>query len=358
MSGFWWAWRRRGASVTYLLSDTFTTAFAAQAGTATRTCEPVGTLTKVDTNGVMTGSAGRFVINGTVAANDRLVSPSAYARKAGRVFAFSVPTRSSVGTGHRAGFDANATGSTIDIGIDFSSTTAFRIKAGTGVIDTITLGSGEWRFVCLMHTVGGLLLARSGTSGPYTLYWSYSGGSASAFARIIATAGSVLSLTMDDWMVADLSGAAASDYGLATSRAATSTANQVIAAPAGCLVEHTFTAQTGVTKRLRVRYVDADNHWIVECNQAASTLSIIKREAGVETTLTTDAGTTWTNGLSYRVLVRCDGTTLTPYVEQGTSVSKKTAYASATFQQTATQASVDHSGTNLIAWPLTHTLAV
>lgn len=140
------------------------------------------------------------------------------------------------------------------------------------------------------------------------------------------------------------------DYAGATDRKATSASGDTLTTTADAIIEHTFTAATGVTKRIMFRYLDDNNTWICDCDQTNSTVKLIERNASVETTRSSVAQT-WTNGTSYRVCIDAYGAQL--YSRVG--VVQKNSYATATFQQTQTGAKVDHAGTNFIAWPKRNT---
>jgi len=171
------------------------------------------------------------------------------------------------------------------------------------------------------------------------------------YPRLTVEDARVINHTVDNLRVTDLTGAWTSDYGIATQRKATSVDSDTITMQANALVEHTITAATGVTQELNVRYTDADNRWIVRMDQAGSTCKLIERNAGTETERAS-AAQTWTNGSTYRIVVICDGTTITSFV----AYVQKNTYASATLNQTATTATVSNAGTNLISWPRTVTL--
>lgn len=337
-----------GGGVNYILLDRFTTNASAPL-TTPRTCEPgPGQLTIVDTNSIISIVSSQLVINGTPAANDRVVS-GALARAAGRAFVLSVPSRTTVTTGgqFRVGFGAAATDGNLDIGLDYSSTTAIRIKTGASVIDTITLGAGTHDIACVMRATGGFLLTRVGGTGNYTLQWIYNATTTAEIAKIFNTSATALNVTCDDFRILDLGGAWATDYGIATDRKATTAANDTIVMAADAIVEHTITAATGVTQELHVRRSDATHKWIVRMDQVGGTIKLIEDNAGE--TERSSAAQTWTNGTQYRVVVVCDGNTIKTYVAN----VAKNSYTSATFNNAATGVLVDRAGTDLVAWPRT-----
>lgn len=135
-------------------------------------------------------------------------------------------------------------------------------------------------------------------------------------------------------------------YALATNHAAVSVAGTVYdAGLADILIEHTITAATGVTQELTFRRTGADDCWIVRMDQAGSTVKIIEVVAGVETERAS-AAQTWTNGTSYRIVVRAVGYSLRVFVAN----SYKIGATSARTNDTATGVTVSHAGAELVCW--------
>lgn len=338
----------------YLLGPFFkasTPDAAAPLSATYREAGAVGTLTVTDASNVLSLAGGEVVWSGTPAAGTGLVSP-ALARVAGRVFICRV-TRRVAGT-LRFGWHATATADgNITYGFRTTPGTTAQIGLAAGVVIALTgLASGDHDYATVLRLSGAFLLYRSGDGQPWTLVWVASDDStANLYARQTHPGTVVVDHKAKSSRVADLGGAFASDYGLATDRKATSAAADTIAHAADCLVEHTITAATAVTQELWVRRTDASNGWIVRMDQAGSTIKLIELVAGVETERASTAQT-WTNGTQYRVVVICAGTTITPYVAN----VAKTGYASASTNQTATQAYVSHAGVDLVAWPRTVTL--
>lgn len=137
---------------------------------------------------------------------------------------------------------------------------------------------------------------------------------------------------------------------------ASASAGDTISAHSDGYVEATFTAQTGVTQEIRVRYTDDDNCIVVRCDQAGSTLKILSRVGGSETELQSGSQT-WTNGASYRVTILQNGDYLLASVN-GTNVD--TGCFSTAFQgpapTTATLVKVSHAMTEVYSWPKSVTL--
>lgn len=132
-------------------------------------------------------------------------------------------------------------------------------------------------------------------------------------------------------------------------------AGVTIAAHVDGLVYATFVAATGVTKRLYVRYTDADNCLVIECAQAGSTLKIIERSGGVETEMKSKSQT-WTNGTSYRIAVTLEWQTVCVSVNAvgGTGSACKSTLNLGTVPTTSTLVCGSHDMTEVTAWPLYH----
>jgi hypothetical protein len=338
-----------GSGANYLFLDRFTTDAAAPL-TTPRAAEPgPGTLTIVDTNNIMSVSGGQLVINGTGAVSDRIYSTSAHARQTGRAFLISVPTRTTVNANLRFGLSTLSTGVDPDLGVDYNTSAAPRLKISTAVLFSMAPGTGTQDWAIIMRGTGAFLLSRGGGASNYTLQWVHNAGTGALFSKIGINAAVALTAAFDDWRIVDLGGAFATDYGLATDRKATSTAGDTITHEANCIVEHTLTAATGVTQDIMIRRTDDNNCWIIRCAPPGTdTIAVIEKNAGVETSRASTAQT-WLNGTAYRVSIVCDGNSITPFV----AITAKTGYASASFNNTATSAKVDRAGTDFVSWPRT-----
>lgn len=345
------------SGVSYLLLDRFVTAEAGPVASP-RACEPgPNTLAFTQTNGSFSISSG--------ALNYPAPSPASWTatlfwagtgigRATGRAL-LATKTRTSIGSNssigwsraqaaqgngqiahgeHGAGFlfENNLLATTTQLYIPAQNTTydVAVVLRSTGAFYLIN--DGSWRLLY----VG--MLDSTATLYPYFATQNEAG-------------------TLDTLRVADLGGSWATDYGIATTWEAVSAANDVIATTADCLIEHTFTAQTGVTKNILVRRLDDNNCWVVRCDQGGSTITLFEKNAGVETSRGSVAFT-WTNGASYRVLLTATGTTIRVFASAATATpgAAKIEYTSASFQQTQTGAKVDHAGTHFTAWPRTPTM--
>jgi hypothetical protein len=142
-----------------------------------------------------------------------------------------------------------------------------------------------------------------------------------------------------------------SDYAIATNRIPVSSNGETTTAEADALIEHRITAATGVTQELMVRRIDDNNCIIVRMDQVAGTIATIKKEAGVETPLDSDAQT-WVNGTDYIVRCHVIGSYIRTYVHIAATASpmNKNVVVN-TYNQTETGVKVSHAGTELITWP-------
>lgn len=148
--------------------------------------------------------------------------------------------------------------------------------------------------------------------------------------------------------VKKLMGGYALDYGIAVSRVEQPLAGtDAICDPNGFVI-YNWTPAAGEVIELDVRRTDADNRWIIRCNQAGSTMKIIKREAGSETEVGSVAATI-TPGNLYQLFVRMVSASIRAIFQRSTPVT--VVYNSATFNQTATGVHVNHDGSELSVWP-------
>lgn len=342
----------------YLLLDRFTIDQAAPL-TTPRTCVPgPGTLAITDTgnkysiaSGVMTSGAN--LSTGTL--DPRVENNVTLARVAGRALIGSLKRGNTAGQDNSPIFGWATTNNTesaedailfsnnnpsgSNYSFAFSATFAqFMDNFTLGVANTVAVilrSAGAW---CVVDNV--------------LVYVSSTGITANLYAAMYTRNGAGRALgSVANLRIIDLPSPWNTDYGIATDRKAVSAAADTITQTADAIIEHTFTAATGVTKEIYIRQSDASNRWIIRCDQTGATVKLIELNAAVETERAT-AAQTWTNGTSYRVVAVMHGTVIRVYVAN----SLKNTYASATFNQTATIASVDHSGTNLIAWPRAVTL--
>ena len=340
---------------TYLLGPFFKASTPDQAAPLSATYREagaVGALTVVDTESKLSIAAGALVVASGKAApaygDPSMIAATAVARVTGRAVVATV----AISGANDARFGFALTAASECNAFRFNATNQVRLaEGGVGLnllIGTLTTALAN-QYAVVLRSAGAWHLVRAPADALWTLLYVATVQPSPSVYAVMSNTNATISAT--NFRVADLPGAWASDYGIATDRKATSAATDTITHTANCLVEHTITAATGVTQELWVRRTDASNGWIVRMSQAGSTIKLIEVVAGVETERASTAQT-WTNGTAYRVVVICDGTTITPYVAN----VAKTGYASASTNQSATTAYVDTAGADLVSWPRTVSL--
>lgn len=140
------------------------------------------------------------------------------------------------------------------------------------------------------------------------------------------------------------------NFGPAVSRIQQPVANSDGISDADGIIEFTWIPTSAQVLELDVRRTDADNRWIVRCDQANSTIKLIELNAGNETERST-AAATWTVGTNYRLTVRMVGTSIKAMVDY----ALKNSYANATFNQTATGVYLNQDGSSNQTWKSTPT---
>jgi hypothetical protein len=323
------------------LLDNFTTAAGAPLSSP-HTSEPgPGTITLTDPNSKNTIAGGVFKINTDTANNVRGFFTPASALVAGRAYFVNVI--------------AKAGGQDIKLGTVFENgaggymePSGYMADPG-GNIGNIVSGLGKYGFV---RTTGGQIYYIKDNK----LIWPYIRAITGTWGLTARTGNTTSTMDLDNLKIVDFGAPFVADYGIATSRSATSSAGETKTHEADAIVEHTITAATGVTQELMFRRTDDSNTWIVRLDQAGSRIYLYEKNAGVETERGATGGVAQTqlNGIKYRIVVICDSTTI--YVCSGVAtgnVDLKITYASATYNQSATGAKVDRIGENFICWPRT-----
>lgn len=334
----------------------FPTAIAAGAMPSPYT-EPnaADSLTLVDASGLLGTSPDALAFVGTPAAISNVYGTTIIPRAAGRAFLLTNPSRAvvaSVGS-WRFGLGTSPTDANLDIGLDANGNSqGFRPKTGNAALPAFLSGPTPTQFAFVMRGTGGFDLYRAGVSGAWTLAWVYNTGTADLYAKSFMNLAVAQNFSLTNWRVADLGGAFATDYGLATDRKATSAANDTIAMAVDAIVEYTVTAATGVTQELMVRRTDDNNCCIVRMDQAGSTIRVYERIAGVETPVGASTAQTWTNGTQYRVVLIIAGNVVTPVVA---NVGKTAGTLAG--NTSATGVKVSRAGADLVSWPRSVSIA-
>lgn len=343
----------------YIWHDLFLTDDAGPLSNGLASPGPV-TRTLVQTDGQFSTASGKavFTAQATPVAGDLRLTYDAVARASGLcLFGVVRVTHTSTGITLTFGFDNATTGEVDHIALRFSFG-GFRIvtngTARPALADAFVLNV-DYECGDISGTTGGEILIRSGYApsavGNYPhwtrLYVDPTGSGATLYPALssLDTPG-----TLADARLIQLPAPWDTDAGRRTDGLATTVADSMIVMLADALVEWTFTAQTGISKRLYFRYVDDNNCWFVEADQTNSKFFLYQRVAGVDTERGATGGLaqTWTNGTDYTVKVVTDHAVIKTYTPT-VSNAVRHSYTSATFNQTATGVKVSHAGTNLFS---------
>jgi hypothetical protein len=326
-----------------LFLDRFTTPAATV--TLPRTCEPLGTLSGVDTTSKLSISGGRLQSSGAVSANDPVIGSGEISRKNGAAFYVKLNPGAAA---NRIGFRLNSTLSQPNHGYQFSggALSLYHNTGGVVVGDTFTSGSDYDLLVVLRHQ-GYLLLIKGGSEYPsWTLFYLENTIAGSAWFRA-AISGNYI----DDFTILQLYDDFLMDYGIATTHIATPTTGATGTMTPNAFINMTWTPASAEVFELDFRRTSDADTWKIRCDQAAGTIRFVKIEGGVETAYAT-AAQTWTVGTPATIQLRAVGDNLRSFVS---SVAKNTQTGS--FNQTATGIKVSGfaTGANLAAFPRTLT---
>jgi hypothetical protein len=143
----------------------------------------------------------------------------------------------------------------------------------------------------------------------------------------------------------------ADDYGIATGRESSPSANDTLSCTADAIVELTWDCATSETVDIMVRRTDDDHCWIIRCDEATNTIKLIEVNDGE--TERGSSSQTFSNGTSYRIIAHIVGTQIKTYVQVGGTVTLRAEYGSATYNQTVEGAKVIGfaSASEFITWP-------
>jgi lysophospholipase L1-like esterase len=335
----------------FTFADQFTTIRAAGAVNGTAAEPGTDTRTVVDAESKLTINSGRLQIAGGKAAasfSDPAMWYGARERVPGLAFGARVLSRAA-NTIFGLGFDDNASGSAATAGIVLNNNgTVVGREAGTTSIRNLWgySAGAEYDFLVVLRTAGCFLLWRAVGATNYDLLWV---GAADTAATVYPNMWSYnMAGYVDNVLTGQLLDAEwSTPYGLATDTTLAPATGATMTHTADGWVEFTWTPGANEVVDISVRQIDADNRWIVRCDQANGWIRIYDRITGAETQRAT-AAQTWTVGTTYRIAVTMRDTRLAVYV--GTTY--KATYSSA-FQQTATICSVSGfaTGATFVSWP-------
>lgn len=124
-------------------------------------------------------------------------------------------------------------------------------------------------------------------------------------------------------------------------------------ASAGDTITHTANGVIGVTRQIAAgetyeisfRRTDDDNRWILRVVNDTNTITLVKREAGSETTVATNTDMNIVNGGSHWFFIRMSGNMIICGMDGPSTDGTLFEYDTATFNNTATSAKVSHAST-------------
>lgn len=244
-------------------------------------------------------------------------------------------------------------GSTIDAHAFYKSGTGtINIRVGTA---NVTLGSlditadTDYLFLIVLLNPGAVYLHKLASASSWTVDWVDNSQSQATLIPSLANHSAFVATDrLDGFDLGRADARFSANTGLITARLATNSAGDTITHAADAIVQQTLTAATGVDKDLGIRMTDDNNGWFARMNQAGSTVKLIEKVAGVETSRGSVA-TTFTNGVDYILTAIFEGNTIRVMVDNTTKIT----YSSASFQATATTAKAVFAGTEFKSYPRT-----
>lgn len=287
--------------------------------------------------------SGELVISGQPTNGTNVIrSTTQFTSAAGRVFHIKLTSRSTTSSS-RIGWGDGVSGMRVGL---LNLTTQVQPFFPNGSISGVNVPTTATEFFFVLTDNGGHVIANE--NGTKKLLWTSRNGTSNAYAQIWAYPFSNITLKSDEWEVYDLAAPYNSDYGIATARVASPGVDETITGAADAMIEITWTPGAGEIETLEFRRIDASNLFKLVCDQAAATIKLYRRQAGVDTELNSGKTQTWTSGTPYRIVVRADGSNISTWVDL---IGKHN--VTDTFNQTATGIVTSLGGSNLVAWPLT-----
>ena len=334
--------------VRFLLRDEFTTNRAACSVHGTPAEPGPGTRSVQDTGSTLALSGGYMQTSGRVGPMDPSLTLGSLAAQTGRAL-FALMVIPATGSYH-VGWDDATIGWLSNAIFWGNANVGFYVGAAIVALAGLANESEVWG-ACIQHA-GGMVFAFRSLAGTWYLVPSDVAAPNPAYPRAGAYAnvptGAVNALS--SLRVADVGGAWANDYGVATQRlAGARSAGDTFVHEANCWLEFTVTTLPAAGQiEVRFRIQDATNYWQVTVDDAG-TLDLDEVVAGVVTQRGTSAATI-TNGETVRV--SAIGTTIT--VRDG--YTSKIAYAAAVNFQTETDGELEAEGTggavsDIKLWP-------
>jgi len=329
---------------TYLLRDNFTTDDN-EPITTPRTCEPgPGTLTMVQTATNDTYiSGGKYVETRPSAGHDYaglgFVSVAGYERRMGRAL-YVKQNFANKDQVEFAGWADSSTMATQDGAEKYAT------------YDTYS-NSVDYEVALISRSFGSLSFVKGGAFTDWTLsYVSYQRGFIDLYPRHRNYNGAV---SIDEFSLVDKSGKFATDYGPCSVFDPVPASGDSATMPADALMYFHWTPAAGETLIWRFRRTDDDNCYRLECDQAAGTIKLFKRESGSDTELDAGKTQTWAVSVACRIAVICIGSTILTQVQVSNAyyLTAKHTATDQTFNESATGTTIAGfaAGANWEIWP-------
>jgi hypothetical protein len=335
--------------VTYLLRDEFTTDDATPL-TSPRTCEPgPGTLTVVDTANRLSISNGQLVISPSTTAFT-MVS-GGITRAAGLALSMVVQRPPSAGNsapvrfGFTDGSGDNRQGSFFIAPIAAND----GIYAAGGLITSIVDYTTIERYIVIERAAGAFFILSVG--GHDYLNWIDAQAAAASPQVAFVSANSFAATgthTADSMLATQLDAPFTTVLGLALASNASPSTGASLTGAADGTVEITWTPAAAETAIFEFRRTDDDNLFKLVCDQAANTLKLYTRVAGVDTELDSGKTQTWTAGTPRRIVLHFHDNTIRTVVA---NTLKHNTTNSTNLTGTGVKVSGFATATNLICWP-------
>jgi hypothetical protein len=334
-----------GGGIIYLFRDLFTTDLAAGSVNATNAEPGPGARSVTDGGNIISITGGALTINGT-ASGDSGVYYATKTRAGGRAFKFRFSSFTSGGLG-RMGLGAASVSSsfTSGIGLLLSSASSFAFyPGGTQTVAPGPIPGNAW-LIC--RPTAGYFYVHDTT----LRFVEITGTLANLAPRVWIANAQSPNFALDEIAVTDLTGAVATDYGMATARGVVASSGDELTHTANAFIEATWTAGAGETFVLMFRRTDDNNCLKVVVDQAAGTWGLYKREGGVDSAVLANGSATYTVATAYRVCASAINNAIRCWIGVAGSMASSAAVTNA-FNNTATNAKISGAGAaDFITWP-------
>lgn len=305
-----------------------------------------GSLTIADAGNIMSAAGGELVTNGTASGNTGYYS-GAISRAAGRAFLWRINELTAGGLSRIGRGSSGAVSSALTGGFLLTSTTVFSAFPGSYAV---VPGSLPGNVLMILRPDAGWFYVHDQT----LRFVSVAGTDATEYAKQWTGSGQAPNFKTERLVVFDLGAAGlATQYGMATAHVETPSDGEVITHTADGLIETLWTPAASETFILRFRRTDDDNCYRIEANQAGGSWRIYRRQAGVDSDLTTAIAATMTAGVQLRVFVSAIGNTIKAHLGPAAATGSVSATLTQTFNNTATGAKLSGFATaaHFTSWP-------